>query len=210
MNNMSNAIIPEPLGPPDRRMDAPMQSLIAQILSKNRDAAATQFMVIGAVPGVGTSFIASQLAAELAAMGTSTLLVEVSDKPSAATPPTPQTAGTRRDGLMQQAMRVRLALATGLAMLEAGGTTPEAAQWQQWKSRYSVIIWDVPVPTVNPLAMLMAAQVPDYMLVVQAEQTRKQIAQHVIDQMQRSGGSLLGAVLNRYIKHLPEWAYRLF
>jgi len=195
----------EPVAPLDQRLTIPMQSLMTHVLRKANDASSLQIMVVGAARGVGNSFVTRQLAAELGMAFSSVLVVEVTDHQASPAPvasPAPAARG-------QVAMRMSMSHPACLELFGAGGESQRMKEFQQWLERFSLVLWDVPPPTVTPVALVMTKQVPDFILVAQSERTRRQVAQHVGGQIEHSGGRLMGVVLNRSVNHIPDWAYRL-
>ena len=203
MTNPPAATPLEPVGPLDPRLTIPMQSLMTHVLRKAGDAAPAQIMVVGAAPGVGSSYVTTQLAAELVMAFSSVLVVEVTDDAP------PRAAASTAAPAERRAMRARLSCAACIELFGTGGESRHAQEFQQWQQRFPLILWDVPPPTVTPAALVMTKHVPDFILVAQAERTRRQVAQHVGGQIEHSGGHLMGMVLNRSVNHIPNWAYRL-
>ena len=205
MTHTSTATPLEPLQPLDQRLAVPMQSLMTHVLRKTSALPAAQIMVVGAAPGVGCSFITNQLAAELGTAFSAVLVVEVTDTAAAQHSPVRDHAAS--DGRI--AMHTRLPQAACMELFGKSTSARQADELRQWQQHFPLILWDVPPPTVTPAALVMAAQVPDFILVAQAERTRRQVAQHVCRQIEHSGASLMGVVLNRTVNHIPDWAYRL-
>lgn len=76
------------------------------------------------------------------------------------------------------------------------------------RSDYRLIVVDLP-PHGGLDDRLLASELLDgYLLVVEAEHVRRQVAARVQQDMQRAGGRLLGVVLNKRAFHIPSWLYK--
>jgi len=74
------------------------------------------------------------------------------------------------------------------------------------RSNFRLIVLDLPpCGDDSPTA---AQAVDGFLLVIEAESVRQQVAQRVKDDFARAGGKLLGAVLNKRRFHIPGWLYR--
>lgn len=70
------------------------------------------------------------------------------------------------------------------------------------------ILLDTPPATAYPDARLIGSRADGIILVVHSGRTRKQVAQRAKEVLERSGGKLLGVILNRRKYYIPEWIYR--
>ncbi len=70
------------------------------------------------------------------------------------------------------------------------------------------ILLDTPPATVYPDARLIGSRADGIILVVHSGKTRKQVARRAKEVLERSGGKLLGVILNRRKYYIPEWIYR--
>jgi capsular exopolysaccharide synthesis family protein len=76
------------------------------------------------------------------------------------------------------------------------------------KTDFSMVIVDTPPTLTNDTALAVAAQCDGVILVVQAEQTRWEIAQEAQARLRRAGAKFLGVVLNRRTYPIPEFLYK--
>jgi capsular exopolysaccharide synthesis family protein len=76
------------------------------------------------------------------------------------------------------------------------------------KAEFSIVIVDTPPILSHDTALAVAAQCDGVILVVQAEQTRWEVAQEAQARLQRAGAKLLGVVLNRRTYPIPEFLYK--
>jgi capsular exopolysaccharide synthesis family protein len=76
------------------------------------------------------------------------------------------------------------------------------------KTEFSIVIVDTPPTLADDTALAVAAQCDGVILVVQAEQTRWEIAQEAQLRLQRAGAKCLGVVLNRRTYPIPEFLYK--
>src|SRR5690606_10580155 len=103
--------------------------------------------------------------------------------------------------------RVSLSLADALRLFGIGNADT-AALFERLQQRFALVLWDMPPPTLSPVAMVAAKCMSGVVLVAQANRTRRQVAQYAARRLQESGGELLGVVLNRSLNFIPEWLYR--
>lgn len=76
------------------------------------------------------------------------------------------------------------------------------------KTDFSMVIVDTPPTLADDIALAVAAHCDGVILVVQAEQTRWEIAQEAQARLQRAGAKFLGVVLNRRTYPIPEFLYK--
>jgi protein-tyrosine kinase len=76
------------------------------------------------------------------------------------------------------------------------------------KTDFSMVLVDTPSILAEDTALAVAAQCDGVILVVQAEQTRWEIAQEAQLRLQRAGAKCLGVVLNRRTYPIPEFLYK--
>jgi Mrp family chromosome partitioning ATPase len=83
-----------------------------------------------------------------------------------------------------------------------------ASTWARLRSAYDLILVDAPPATMSPQGLALARQVDGVVLVLAAEDTRWPVAERVKQSIERSGGRVLGVVLNKRQYHIPPWMYR--
>jgi capsular exopolysaccharide synthesis family protein len=76
------------------------------------------------------------------------------------------------------------------------------------KTDFSIVIVDTPPTLADDTALAVAAQCDGVILVVQAEQTRWEIAQEAQVRLRSAGAKFLGVVLNRRTYPIPEFLYK--
>jgi capsular exopolysaccharide synthesis family protein len=86
--------------------------------------------------------------------------------------------------------------------------TLSADIFQVLKEQFSVVIVDTPPVLADVSAVGVAAQCDGAILVLQAEQTRWEVAREAQARLQRAGVNLLGVVLNRRRYPIPEFLYK--
>lgn len=80
--------------------------------------------------------------------------------------------------------------------------------WKKLKQRFDLILVDSPPATTSTDGLAMSSKVDGIVLVVEAEKTRWPVAENVRDRIKRSGGNILGIVLNKRRYYIPEWIYK--
>ncbi len=169
--------------------------------------------------GAGTTTVALNLAAMLAERtGTPTALVEANLR----TPALAYQFGLRADpGLLAFAggatglevfrdlptMNVRAMLAQTsdkpmTVLRQAVGRMPILSE------TFQHVVLDLPPVLDYPDAGMMVAGIDGVLLVLEAEQTRWEVAHEVRKRLEAAGASILGAVLNKKPHHVPDWLYQ--
>lgn len=203
--NAVNPQVPMDLLGEDRRLSLPMQELMARVLREARERQFNQLMIVGVARKVGTSFITDQAADELAAAFGQILVVELTAGAG---------VGEVLDGDLERlcvpgraVTKINLSLDTGLNLFGIGNEETQAL-FARLHQRFALVLWDMPPPTLSPVSMVAASCMDGVVLVVEANKTRRQVAQYVARRLEESGGTLLGVVLNRTLNFIPEWLYR--
>lgn len=101
-------------------------------------------------------------------------------------------------------------LPSGSPAKNAGRFSEErtCASFSQLRNDFDLIVIDCP-PAGELDETLLASQVADgFLLVLEAERIRKQVAQRVKQRLEQGHARLLGVVLNKRKNHIPEWLYR--
>jgi Mrp family chromosome partitioning ATPase len=80
--------------------------------------------------------------------------------------------------------------------------------WKKLKQRFDLILIDSPPATTSTDGLAISSKVDGVILVVEAEKTRWPVAENVRDRIKRSGGNILGIVLNKRRYYIPEWIYK--
>jgi len=73
---------------------------------------------------------------------------------------------------------------------------------------YDCILLDAPAITDRAEALTVCAVVPRLMLVVAAGKTRSEVIERVKRQLEVEGVTIIGAILNKHRRLIPDWIYR--
>lgn len=76
------------------------------------------------------------------------------------------------------------------------------------RQRFDLILIDSPPATTSTDGLTISSKVDGVVLVVEAEKTRWPVAEIARDKIKRSGGSILGIVLNKRRFHIPDFIYK--
>ncbi|MBV8651894.1 MAG: hypothetical protein JO255_10545 [Alphaproteobacteria bacterium] len=71
-----------------------------------------------------------------------------------------------------------------------------------------MVVLDCPATTEHPDSAALARHCDGTVLVVRAEGVRQAVIRASKLGIERMGGQILGVVLNRRRKYIPEWLYR--
>jgi len=85
-------------------------------------------------------------------------------------------------------------------------TTPELIA--ELKRDFTFIVLDTPAIMEASAAVRLCSMADGVVLVVEAEDTRWQVAQEAREALKRANANVLGVVLNKRRFHVPEWLYR--
>jgi capsular exopolysaccharide synthesis family protein len=80
--------------------------------------------------------------------------------------------------------------------------------WKKLKQRFDLILVDSPPATTSTDGLVISSKVDGIVLVVEAEKTRWPVAENVRDRIKRSGGNILGIVLNKRRYYIPDFIYK--
>ena len=76
------------------------------------------------------------------------------------------------------------------------------------RQRFDLILVDSPPATTSTDGLTMSSKVDGIVLVVEAEKTRWPVAENVKERITKSGGKILGIVLNKRRFYIPEFIYK--
>ena len=76
------------------------------------------------------------------------------------------------------------------------------------RQRFDLILIDSPPATTSTDGLAISPKVDGVVLVLEAEKTRWPVAESVRDRIMRSGGNILGIVLNKRRFHIPDFIYK--
>ncbi len=80
--------------------------------------------------------------------------------------------------------------------------------FERLRLQFDLVLIDSPVLTASPEALSMARKADGVVLVVDAEQTRKQATKRVRDRIVEHGGKVLGVILNKRKYPIPSFLYK--
>ncbi|HEV8014083.1 MAG TPA: hypothetical protein VGP48_01050 [Stellaceae bacterium] len=188
-------------------------ALLACVRSLMRERPQLVLHIVSAAPGEGTSSIARSLARRAAQEPwCATLLLDATDIAAAA--PTGRRVG-RLDEAPSNGMVLfrdreldRLRWAT--LRPDASGAIPlDLGQlYEDLRARFDLVIVDCPSIEEMPDGAALAARADGVILVAAAEQTRIAVIEHAKTMIAKSGGRILGVVLNRRRDYIPRFLYR--
>jgi protein-tyrosine kinase len=80
--------------------------------------------------------------------------------------------------------------------------------WEKLKERFHLILIDSPPASKSPDGIVLSRRVDGVVLVVEAEKTRGPVVENLKQQIQKTGGNLLGIVFNKHRHYIPEFLYK--
>jgi len=78
---------------------------------------------------------------------------------------------------------------------------------EQLKREFPFIVLDLPPAAELDERLLSSSLVAGFLLVIEAERVRRQVASRIKENFARVNANLLGVVLNKREHHVPEWLY---
>jgi protein-tyrosine kinase len=187
-------------------------ALMACVRALMRERPQLVLHVVSASPGEGTSSIARSLARRAAQEPwCATLLLDATDIAAAA--PTrrrgdPDDAQGNGPVLFRDRELERLRWAT--LRPDASGAIPlDLYQlYEDLRARFDLVVVDCPSIADMPDGATLAALADGVIMVAAAEQTRVAVIEHAKALIVKSGGRILGMVLNRRRDYIPQFLYR--
>ncbi len=193
------------------------------IYERRKGESCNVLAVTSAWPGEGVSFVAFHTAVSLAkGLENSVLLVDANFRK----PSLHRIFGhDNRVGLsdvLSGSVDIHAAIRPSympyLAFLPTGGPLADPAPYFRSekfetfikiaRSRFDYVILDTPPVSRFADCLVMGPRVDNIVLVVRAHKTKKQIVQHVKEQIIKHGGRIMGVVLNRRQFFIPEFIYK--
>ena len=87
--------------------------------------------------------------------------------------------------------------------------SPEIKElWADLRNMFDLILIDSAPADASPDGITMSRFVDGVVLVLEAEKTRKPVAENLKNQIARNGGNLLGIVFNKHRHHIPDFIYK--
>lgn len=159
---------------------------------------------IGSRDGEGTTSVAREFAMTAATrFGRRVLLLECPQHRSRQVagieaPPVPVAGTTLCVGDLPQAL---------VAPSHPDNSNSADDVWRRLRQAYDLIVIDTPPASNAPEGLALAGQVDGVVLVLEAESTRWPVAAHAKESIVRSGGRVLGVVLNKRRHYIPAFIY---
>ena len=168
-------------------------------------------LLVGCLPGAGTTTVATNLALTAAAAGKSVLVVDANFR----RPRLAEAMGVANDGpgfgdLLVNAASLDDAIVEsedGIGVIPAGTPTNRVFErlnnhrldrlMAELRGRYDLTIFDVPPAVVAGESMVLANEVDATMLVVRAHQEKRGLVARLINQLGDARCQLMGVLLNR-------------
>lgn len=97
----------------------------------------------------------------------------------------------------------------GSASLPKALFSPEIKEfWEEVKQKFDLVLIDSAPASASPDGIGLSRFVDGVVLVLEAEKTRKPVAESLKNQVVQNGGNLLGMVFNNRRYHIPESVYK--
>jgi Mrp family chromosome partitioning ATPase len=97
----------------------------------------------------------------------------------------------------------------GSASLPEALFSPEIKEfWDAAREKFDLVLIDSAPASASPDGLSLSRYVDGVVLVLEAEKTRKPVAEDLKNRILRNGGNLLGMVFNNRRYHIPEVVYK--
>jgi capsular exopolysaccharide synthesis family protein len=73
---------------------------------------------------------------------------------------------------------------------------------------YDYVIFDAPPVLIHPEATVLSSQTDGVIFVVESSRTKKEVVKKAVDAISNAGGQVLGVVLNKNKRYIPEFIYK--
>jgi Mrp family chromosome partitioning ATPase len=80
--------------------------------------------------------------------------------------------------------------------------------WEATKEKFDLVLLDSAPASASPDGISLSRYVDGVVLVLEAEKTRKPVAENLKNRILQNGGNLLGMVFNNRRYHIPESVYK--
>ena len=80
--------------------------------------------------------------------------------------------------------------------------------WEETRQLFDLVLIDSAPAATSPDGITLSRYVDGVVLVLEAEKTRKPVAENLRNQIVQNGGNLIGMVFNKRRYHIPESIYR--
>jgi len=97
----------------------------------------------------------------------------------------------------------------GSASLPEALFSPEIKEfWEAAREKFDLVLIDSAPASASPDGISLSRYVDGVVLVLEAEKTRKPVAENLKTRILQSGGNILGMVFNNRRCHIPEFIYK--
>jgi Mrp family chromosome partitioning ATPase len=97
----------------------------------------------------------------------------------------------------------------GSASLPKDLFSPEIKEfWEEAKEKFDLVLIDSAPASASPDGIALSRFMDGVVLVLEADKTRKPVAENLKNQIVQSGGNLLGMVFNNRRYHIPDLVYK--
>jgi len=79
----------------------------------------------------------------------------------------------------------------------------------EYKNNFKLVIVDIPTPTELNSSIYLAGQLDGVVMVVEPETSDGRVALRTKQQLVEANANILGVVINKQRRHLPNWLYKL-
>jgi len=199
------------------------EALRAAIWVCARDATLRTLLFVSPSSGCGASTTASNYAAMLAREpGTKVLLIDARLRGRASDRPGRVAGGVSLTGLMSGSPCPVYPVPgpTNLYVLPSGAESAmplslfQSSAFDRFlqvvRERFQYVILDAPPIQQHPETLVFARKVDGVILVIESRRTRRQTALWAKYRIEEAGGQVLGVVLNRHRRHIPQFLYKRF
>lgn len=94
------------------------------------------------------------------------------------------------------------------ALAGSNGGPPEGDPWRRVRAEFDLVLIDAPPAHVSSVGVALAGKADGTVVVMEAERTRVPVVESLSRRITKTGGRVLGIVLNCRRYHIPEFIYR--
>lgn len=173
----------------------------------------SNFAMVGASSGVGTSTVSENFAKSLGIYGEQVLLIQIS-------PPKPEDEGRHPVPTAESFLSKMQKTQDGYFFLDiTANALPQASPrndaalnklMEEIGNRFAYVIWDIPPVDLVPQSRMIGRACQGVVMVLHAGRTRWYTVRHAMGTLEQAGAKVLGVVLNRKKNYIPNWIYRMF
>jgi len=210
------------------KLSAHYRALVQRIQAANMEAPSTESLetvgVTSCAPGAGVSTVSFNIAVAAARAFTGPVLfvdTDIAKRPSRRVIPHVPTLGLA-DILADAADPMDCVVKThidNLSVIAGRGTSKHeevsfdpfkaAEMLTELKCQFKLVVVDIPAPTELNGSIYLAGKMDGVVLVIESELSDGRAALRTKQRLVDANANLLGVVLNKRRKHMPNWLYNL-